>query len=1023
MILSVLTIPVLADDGGTDQSMPTGSPRQNYVAYYNKTFSIDSGWEWENVSVVVFVQTADQTVKPDSSGSYTFNSAETLQSTVNDLDGGWVSTGTTRHVLAELFTSEFCGFCPGAVGAMDRIARDSTYYPSKMSLIEWHPNSGGYADKYGFLASDARISWYFGGHSMGYPTSIFDGDIEHVGGSSDGNNTAVDTNYKNHINTRAAIASPLDMTTKGFKDSNSGWINVSIELANPTQVKNLEVNFVVVEDLYPVMKSTAYYRYTARDVLSSEIFSPPNHEPTVENPLSPINILEDGSDSTTIDLDDVFLDDDMDDLVFTSDKEGSFKEHITVAIDIENKVTLTPDDDWNGVENITFFADDGRSASPVSHMVKVTVNQVNDEPYVANAMSDFNLMEDTVAEDKYDLNVVFDDTDTDPLLNALPQEPLVFDYSGNDKITVSINSGLVTFTPESQWNGDEIITFKATDPSSSYITDDVKVTVKSENDPPVITGLISDIDFDEDTAASEVIDLNDYFADPDADALTFSYSGNVNIYVFIDTMGKVTLTPVENFNGQEMLTFTASDNIGEPASTYLNVTVNPVNDAPVLNNAEEWTLVSADVKVTTEDTIKIDEDDLLNVIVTATDTADGDTLTYSDDTDLFDINTATGEISFTPTNDDVGTHKVNITVDDGATQDNTDSMTFKFVVENTNDAPGTPTIVSPSDGDVFTIGDKIDFKGTCDDPDFDVPDSDEALSYVWTSDAATEDLGYGEELSLNDLEVGQHQITLTVKDKRKLESSASITITVKIDETTDTDSDGIPDYTDEDDDNDGMPDEWEEKYKLDPLDDKDATIDSDGDTYSNLDEYLGEDGLPGGDDSTHPLRDNSFPAIAGKSGSDGDDDLVMGMAMGLVLGLVFTIIIIIIVVLALVMMMRKKKAQKDEVPEEGAIPLPMEGEDQRVPEPGAVQGAELSMVPPPPGMMVPPPIMPPQQPGMMYDDPYQQQQPQYQDQQLYQNPAETPAPAPQPEVQEPVSSPEPVPDHPPVPQVKPPTEE
>ena len=503
-------------------------------------------------------------------------------------------------------------------------------------------------------------------------------------------------------------------------------------------------------------------------------------------------------------------------------------------------------------------------------------------------------------------------------------------------------------------------------------------------------------------------------------------------------MGKVTLTPVENFNGQEMLTFTASDNIGEPISTYLNVTVNPINDAPILNDAEDWTLISSDVRVTTEDTIKIDEDDLLNVMVTASDTADGDTLTYSDDTDLFDINTATGEISFTPTNDDVGTHKVNITVDDGATLDNTDSMTFKFVIENTNDAPDTPTIVSPSDGDVFTIGDKIDFKGTCDDPDFDVPDSVETLSYVWTSDAETEDLGYGDELSLSTLEVGEHQITLTVKDKKKLESSVSITITVKVDETTDTDSDGIPDYTDEDDDNDGMPDVWEEKYKFDPLDAKDADKDSDGDTYSNLEEYLGEDGEPGGDDSSHPLRDNSIPAIAGQSGADDDDDEDYTMYIVLVV-----IVVIIVVFLILFMMMRKKKQQKDEVPEEGAIPPPVEGEDQRVPEPGAVQGAELSMVPPPPGMMVPPPPMaPPQQPGMMYDDPYQQkqpmptepqpemdaaQQPQYQDQQLYQDPAvaPTPAPEPQPEVQQraPAPSPEPVPDQPPVPQVKPPTVE
>jgi len=44
---------------------------------------------------------------------------------------------------------------------------------------------------------------------------------------------------------------------------------------------------------------------------------------------------------------------------------------------------------------------------------------------------------------------------------------------------------------------------------------------------------------------------------------------------------------------------------------------------------------------------------------------DGDRITYSDDTGLFDINGTTGLIEFTPGSDQVGTHFVNITVSDG----------------------------------------------------------------------------------------------------------------------------------------------------------------------------------------------------------------------------------------------------------------------------------------------------------------------------------------------------------------------
>ena len=53
----------------------------------------------------------------------------------------------------------------------------------------------------------------------------------------------------------------------------------------------------------------------------------------------------------------------------------------------------------------------------------------------------------------------------------------------------------------------------------------------------------------------------------------------------------------------------------------------------------------------------------------------------------------------------------------------------------------------------------------------------------------------------------------------------------------DTDGDGTPDIADTDDDEDGMPDTWETNSGLNPLDATDASIDSDGDGSTNLQEY------------------------------------------------------------------------------------------------------------------------------------------------------------------------------------------
>jgi hypothetical protein len=73
---------------------------------------------------------------------------------------------------------------------------------------------------------------------------------------------------------------------------------------------------------------------------------------------------------------------------------------------------------------------------------------------------------------------------------------------------------------------------------------------------------------------------------------------------------------------------------------------------------------------------------LLQVIA---DDVPADTLTFADNTTLFDIDAVTGEITFTPINSDVGIYLINITVtdDDGGL----DFTVFQLTIINTNDPP------------------------------------------------------------------------------------------------------------------------------------------------------------------------------------------------------------------------------------------------------------------------------------------------------------------------------------------------
>ncbi|UCG70886.1 MAG: winged helix-turn-helix transcriptional regulator [Thermoplasmata archaeon] len=76
------------------------------------------------------------------------------------------------------------------------------------------------------------------------------------------------------------------------------------------------------------------------------------------------------------------------------------------------------------------------------------------------------------------------------------------------------------------------------------------------------------------------------------------------------------------------------------------------------------------------------EDEVNTYLISA---SDDDQVIFSDDTPLFDIDPESGQISFTPTNDDVGEYMVNISVSDG--KGGVDSEMLTVIVINVDDPP------------------------------------------------------------------------------------------------------------------------------------------------------------------------------------------------------------------------------------------------------------------------------------------------------------------------------------------------
>ena len=85
---------------------------------------------------------------------------------------------------------------------------------------------------------------------------------------------------------------------------------------------------------------------------------------------------EDTPDSDWLDLSGAFEDPDGDKLTY---RVGPPAKHLTIDIDPDTgRVTLTPDENWNGVETVVFWASDGEFE--VNQTVTITVTAVNDQP-------------------------------------------------------------------------------------------------------------------------------------------------------------------------------------------------------------------------------------------------------------------------------------------------------------------------------------------------------------------------------------------------------------------------------------------------------------------------------------------------------------------------------------------------------------------------------------------------------------------------------------------------------------------
>ena len=343
------------------------------------------------------------------------------------------------------------------------------------------------------------------------------------------------------------------------------------------------------------------------------------------------------------------------------------------VVNADGTFTYTPNANYNGMDSFTVRISDPSGVFIIT-TIMVTVTPVNDSPIVPNY--GFEINEDTVLNSV----VIGSDIDGDPLTYALQTQ------ATNGVAAVNLD-GTFTYTPNVNFNGIDVFTVLVSDNQGGTAISTVTVTVTSVNDAPIAPSLIT-ITTVEDMSVGSIINATD----PDGDALTFTIeSAPISGTAVINADGTFTYTPNLNFTGADAFTVRVADPSGAFVIVNVQVTVSPVNDAPIAPNYQ----------------FMLNEDTILTSRVIGTD-VDGDVLTYALQTQAGSgvaVVNADGTFTYTPNVNFNGIDAFTVLVSDN--QGGTAISTVTVTVTPVNDAPIAPSLITITTAEDTLVGSVI----------------------------------------------------------------------------------------------------------------------------------------------------------------------------------------------------------------------------------------------------------------------------------------------------------------------------
>lgn len=342
--------------------------------------------------------------------------------------------------------------------------------------------------------------------------------------------------------------------------------------------------------------------------------------------------------------------------------------------------------------------DDGDPPRSESEVVEITVNEVN-EPPVLDPIGN--------REGKETELLAFTVTASDP--NDIPPNTVTLNATNvPDGAQFTPATGVFEWTPAVGDAGIYQVTFKAADDGLPPLDDSevVTITIAGLNNPPVIDPIEAQV-VDEGSQLTFTVTADDRNDNP-PNNVTLRAEGLPTGAEFVPETGVFTWTPTEAQGpGEYDVTIVAEDD-GDPpesASTTVSITVNEVNESPVLDPIGDR---------------DVDEETELTFTVTAGDPVDIPpnevTLSVTDLPTGASFDAESGLFSWTPAANQQGDYEVIFTATDDGIPPLADSETVTITV---NDSINNPPVAIPPMGLVVQAGQSVAIPLVATDPDGD----------------------------------------------------------------------------------------------------------------------------------------------------------------------------------------------------------------------------------------------------------------------------------------------------------------